>query len=70
MVDRNPVTVIFFPEKLTVEEFVGAITDEKANQAFIDNMNHLHERNPKSRSDKEFAEIWIQTYAAWMEMND
>ncbi len=63
-------TAMYFPDKLTVEEFIEAITDQKINQAFIDNINHLAEEDSERFSTKEHAEIWIQTYAGWMEMND
>ena len=63
-------TAMYFPDKLTVEEFIEAITDPKINQSFVNNMNNLHEEDPKRFVDKMHAEVWIQTYAAWMEMND
>lgn len=64
-------TAMYYPDKLTVEEFIEAITDPKRNQAFIDNMHHLQKdvsflaRSP----ERSHAEEWIQTYAGWMEMN-
>ena len=63
-VGRNPITVMSFPEKFTVEEFIEEITDPEINQSFINNMNNL-EQIPEER----YPEDWIQTYAAWMEMN-
>ena len=63
-------TAMSYPDKLTVEEFIQEITHERRNQAFIDNMNHIRERDPSWMDEKQHAERWIQTYAAWMEMND
>ena len=62
-------TAMTYPDKLTVEEFIQEITDEDRNPAFIDNMNHIREQDPSWMDEKRHAEDWIQTYAAWMEMN-
>jgi hypothetical protein len=58
-----------FPDEMTVEEFIDAITRYKTNQAFVDNMHHLEGGGP-GMPKKRHAEDWIQTYAAWMEMED
>jgi hypothetical protein len=61
-------TAMSYPDKLTVEEFISEITNQKRNQAFIDNMHHLEGGSTRMPKEKH-AEDWIQTYAAWMEMN-
>jgi hypothetical protein len=62
-------TAMSYPDKLTVEEFIEEITNRGRNQAFVDNMRHLTEE-VGSPPEKMHAEDWIQTYAAWMEMNE
>ena len=61
--DRNARewTKIYYPNKMSVEDFIKAITDPATNKAFIENMKHL-------KVTPKHAEEWIETYAAWMEM--
>ena len=62
-------TAMYFPDELTVEEFIEAITRQEVNQAFISNMHNL-EGPPTQMPKEKHAEEWIQTYAGWMEMED
>ncbi len=66
---RDEIAVMYYPEKLSVEEFIRAITKEHLNQSFITNMNNLAKEDSKLMPRHQYAEDWIQTYAAWMEMN-
>lgn len=60
---RNKDTEETWPDRLTIEEFISAITENDTNEGFIQNMHHLGINN-------RYPEEWIKTYAAWMEMND
>jgi len=61
---RNDITELYHPDKVTVEEFVRIITNEGALKAFVANMNNL-DKLP----EEQYPEEWIETFAAWMEMN-
>ncbi len=61
---REYITEMYYPEKVTVEEFIRILTRDKVNQSFITNMNNL-DSIPQERNVEE----WIKTYAAWSEMN-
>jgi hypothetical protein len=63
-------TTLYYPDPLTVEEFIAEIMDSRANHAFINNMNDLREEDPVKFAEKSHVEDWIQLYAAWREMND
>lgn len=52
-------TALSHPTKMTVEEFYEELISCK--DSFISNMNYLNE-------NKKWAEDWIQTLAAWAEM--
>jgi hypothetical protein len=62
-------TAMTFPDKLTVEEFIEEVTNPKRTKAFIANMNNLTNEMPDKMLKHQHAEEWIQTFAAWSEMN-
>ena len=66
---RDPMTAHFYPDEMSVEEFIDEITNPVDNQNFIANMRHLQERGSRSMPVKRYPEDWIETYAAWKEMN-
>lgn len=48
--------------KISVEEFIARITDEKATENFRKNMDNLHYK-------EQFPEIWMTIFTKWMELN-
>ena len=62
-VERDPITVEFFPDRLTVDDFIRALRGDL--DAFADNMRRLPGMEPV-----RFAEEWFRTLGAWMELHD
>jgi hypothetical protein len=57
--DRDTTTAEYWPDPITVEEFMKELSDTK--EQFITNMNNIH------KGDKRYAEDWMRTYSNWME---
>ena len=49
-------------DKMSVEEFISRITDEKMTKYFIENMHTLHYK-------EQFEEIWMTIFTKWLELN-
>lgn len=49
-------------DKMSVEEFIARITDEKMTKYFIENMNNLYYKD-------QFEEIWMTIFTKWLELN-
>lgn len=64
---RNPVTVAYYPDKVTAEEFVEKILkDTEMLQTFIKNMSHLE---GCLGSKTRYPEEWAKVFCAWAELN-
>ncbi len=61
---RGYMTERYYPNKVSVEEFIKIISNEEALRNFVTNMNNL-DQMPEER----YPEEWIKTFSAWMEMN-
>jgi len=59
--DRNEITELCYPDKMTAKEFTEEIT--KNLEAFANNMDKLH--NP---GEPRHAEEWMGMLSAWMEV--
>lgn len=59
--DRNDITEMCYPDKITAKEFTEEI--KKNLEAFRDNMNELH--NP---GEPRYPEEWMGMFSAWMEL--
>ena len=50
-------------EKISVDEFIERITDEKLTKNFKINMDDLFYK-------KEFSYVWMSIYTKWLELED
>lgn len=60
---RNWATNNYYPDKMTVEEFIEII-DERSLKAFAANMN-----NHEDWRQKKYAEDWMDMFARWMDLD-
>ena len=49
-------------DKISVDEFIRDITNEKLTEFFITNMNNLFYK-------KEFSDVWMAIYTKWLELD-
>ena len=61
---RHPDAELFFPDKITVEEFIGIITNKDCNKAFVRNMHNLEQIQIYM-----FPEEWMNIFTAWKELH-
>lgn len=59
--DRNEITELCYPDKMTAKEFADEI--KKNLGSFAENMDKLH--NP---GEPRHAEEWMGMFTAWMEL--
>lgn len=60
--ERNPITAMYYPDKISAKEFFEIINDTKSQDTFIENMKNIN------LNEDKYPEDWLDYFSRWMEL--